>query len=302
MTQVKNMRFKESIESLFRQESSEYSHQILTASSDIGIRRNFGRNGSRFAPQSILAQLKKLQLSKNLQSVEIFISEVASQENEIINYSNAIKSEMANIAYQLKQKIPTIHIGGGHDHAYPMLMACDQLKAKKIHILNIDAHCDTRVDDKMHTGTPFRDYDRDGKTEFILYQYGIHEFANSLSTLTKLKRGKTKMHFLNEIQRESLNFSKQIDFIRDKVDDNDILFLSLDVDALHSSYMEGVSAVNHNGLPLHHIQELMQSFLHLNSSCHKIFGIYEYNPLYDNLSAKGPRSIALLIYDFLSLK
>jgi formiminoglutamase len=50
-----------------------------------------------------------------------------------------------------------IHLGGGHDHVYPLLKAIET-KYKKIIILNIDPHCDTRESEHNHSGTPFRQF------------------------------------------------------------------------------------------------------------------------------------------------
>jgi formiminoglutamase len=77
--------------------------------------------------------------------------------------------------------------------------------------------------------------------------------------------------------------------------DLEALYLfSLDADALESSLMEGVSAVNHRGLPYHFVEELLTYALDVLRTKH--FGIYEYNPVYDNLSQKGARSLSGLIY------
>ena len=57
--------------------------------------------------------------------------------------------------------------------------------AKIILIINFDAHCDTRVDDRSHSGTPFRDFDGVAKKPFHLIQIGIHEYANNDMTLSR---------------------------------------------------------------------------------------------------------------------
>lgn len=297
MNQAKKQRNIDSISSCSGEISSSNTHRILLSPADMGVRRNLGRNGSRYAPECIVSQLQKLQ--KGDLSIDLAVASVTNQQQEIDNYSESIKSETKQIEKLLKDCNLTIHLGGGHDHAYPMLMALDSVKSPKIHILNVDAHCDTRVSDEPHSGTPFRDYDSNGKSQYDIHQYGIHPFANSESTMGELKRGKSKIHFYNDVKDSTSGFSNVTDFMNEEVSDDDILYFSLDADALHSSFMEGVSAVNHQGLPLDHTIELMQHFFSKNVSCRKVLGIYEYNPIFDNLSNKGSRALAALIFEFL---
>lgn len=80
---------------------------------------------------------------------------------------------------------------------------------------------------------------------------------------------------------------------------NELIILSLDSDALCSSFMEGVSAVNPNGLSLNFMQEAIQSYLKWTEGKRQVFGIYEYNPVYDNTSQKGAKALGALIHQFL---
>jgi formiminoglutamase len=76
-----------------------------------------------------------------------------------------------------------------------------------------------------------------------------------------------------------------------------LYFFSLDSDAIDAGVMEGVSAVNHKGLPLQFVDELLTYCLDVLKTKH--FGIYEYNPVFDNLSQKGARALSSLIYKIL---
>ena len=61
--------------------------------------------------------------------------------------------------------------------------------------------------------------------------------------------------------------------------------------------MEGVSAVNHRGLPYDFIEDVLLYSIDALNCQH--FGIFEYNPLYENLSQKGARALASLIYQIM---
>lgn len=76
---------------------------------------------------------------------------------------------------------------------------------------------------------------------------------------------------------------------------------SLDCDALMASDVEAVSAPNHDGLSLAFVRQLGFFYRDL---CQRrgqapLWGIYEYNPLYDTVSGRGARAIAGLMYDMI---
>ena len=68
-------------------------------------------------------------------------------------------------------------------------------------------------------------------------------------------------------------------------------------DAIDAGVMEGVSAVNHRGLPYDFIEDVLLYAIDELKCQH--FGFFEYNPVYDNLSQKGARALAALIYQIM---
>lgn len=270
---------------------------IIKSSSDIGVIRNQGRSGSRFAPQAICHQFKLLTKHSN----ELTFKEIesSSQELENQNFELAQKKESELIATELKlKKTKYIQLGGGHDHIYPLLKALEDCGHKNIVVLNLDAHCDTRIDGDYHSGTPFRQFDNETNINFKLIQYGIHSFANSESTLSPLK-SEYEIFYADEVNTfDEKRIKNLIAQIFDKHDLSSAFILSLDCDAIDSVSMEAVSAVNHSGITASQINLIVKEFAQLKTNATKIFGVYEYNPIYDNLSNKGSRLIAKLIHDF----
>lgn len=291
-------------------EKSSLSPVIITSPSDIGVRRNSGRNGSRYAPKAITEQL--LKLNDHMEDYDsISVIQVSSQAQEKLNFEqaqlNSSKKILSSLEEHKNNNQKFVHIGGGHDHVYPLLKAInDSKKYKNILILNIDAHCDTRVDQRSHSGTPFRDFDLTSSTPFHLIQYGIHIATNSKSTLTPLKNGSEKHFHINDLINTTKCFSNigkinKSDLLAGcpfDIDPDTAIVISLDSDAIDGANMKGVSAVNGLGLPLNHTYLLINTFAQLKAKNH-FFGIYEYNPVYDDLSNLGARSIARIIYDFI---
>lgn len=297
-----NKRYLESMLPLFTDQFNPKTNTLfLMASDDEGVVRNLGRKGARFAPEAIVNTFKKMNNHFDYKHT-IFAKEVFNNESETFEGKQIESSKLINELTKDHLKKNIVHIGGGHDHAYPFLKSLElNPKIKNILILNIDAHCDTRIDDFHHSGTPFRNFTDESKKNINLKQIGIHKFANSKSTLAPIKSGKEEHYYLPDLRVESDNFSNVHDsFFQDlgfELDDDTFVYLSLDCDAIESSVMEAVSAVNHDGLPLRYIELLINHIKNFN--CPMAFGLYEYNPIFDNLSQKGARALCSLIYKWI---
>lgn len=285
-------RFKESLASNFKDNASEADVFILAASSDSGVRLNLGRAGARFAPKAITNVFKKMASH----SEKSFLYKTVSVETTSLEKDQ--EQQIKNIKDFLKYDRPIIHLGGGHDHIYPLVMALED-KSEEVVIINLDAHMDTRVDDIHHSGTPFRNLDEKAKNKITLIQYGIHDFANTKTTKSDLKNITQHIISFEKLKTFTEHFSRfPSEILSPFLQGNKRVIISLDADAIESSIMSGVSAVNHEGIPLSHIKELIE--LVTSNSEKNIFGIYEYNPIYDDLSQKGARALASLIYTYLN--
>lgn len=275
---------------------TEKSHcSIIGNNSDVGVIKNGGRLGSRFAPTSIVSQLKKLP-SHIDKKIKIDFKPISRSELEE-NNTNEIYSEYErHILSQMNVTENIIHLGGGHDHAYQMAMAILK-KYQKIIIINIDPHLDTRTDPFLHSGTPFRQIDQHINNNGYLIQVGYQEFANSDSTKTKLKN--FKEYRLNENTDDSSVEELLAKMIVTLPYDYPI-FLSIDCDSINSGIMSGVSAPNPYGHSPNHLIRLISLINTFKTSERNIYyGFYEFNPIYDDLSGIGAKTIATFIYKIL---
>lgn len=276
--------------------------RILFSPSDIGVRRNGGKNGTRFGPQAIMFSLNKL--NNHYLNDVVITHTVSNQETERLDFVKAQIQSSNEIEKHLRfETKPIIHIGGGHDHAYPLLRAAHQREEiKKIVCVNIDAHCDTRVDTENHSGTPFRNFDQFSSKPFHIIQVGIQDFANSKSTLGQLENSTEQKFSIDQIRVLSKNFNEipatlfqEIPF---EICQDTLVFFSLDCDAIDGGFMSGVSAINPDGIPPHYIKQLLKHCFQTFSAQKNIFGIYEYNPIHDPHSL-GSKYLAQLIYSVL---
>jgi formiminoglutamase len=272
---------------------------LLSAESDLGTINNFGRRGSQYGSAAILTQLKKM---AHHEQSPFYCKQVTSYlaEKNASDFNQAQKNESANIAKAFDNPLVNnfFHLGGGHDHILPLLLAIQEKNPqKKLVIINIDAHLDTRVDSWSHSGNPFRQFAQQAKNPFHLIQIGIEKFANVRPNYTALEKGEMSIYSSNDVIK-SPNFIEQLKGRHQFSGENILPILSLDADALNASCMEGVSAVNPRGLSIELVSDIFDFYFQLDSA-QKYCGIYEYNPLFDNLSAKGARTLASLIYPYL---
>lgn len=293
-------RSQDSLGTLFLpEEASKCDFLFLKSSSDVGVERNGGRNGACYGPQSFLAYFKKLNKKPSLEKTSFKEIEVSNMPEEKSDFHLSQKKEMSRIESALKThpNSSICHLGGGHDHVYPLLSALGNKYAKVI-VINIDAHADTRTDPEFHSGTPFRQFAQEYAGEFSLYQVGLLEFANSSSTLSDLPRGMSKILWRNELfdQNKVDVFFHEI---KQKVDPQTVVVFSLDADALNGAEMPGVSAVNGHGLSRMELTQIWNFYCRLGFTHKPVMGLYELNPVYDSLSMLSMRTLGSFLFETL---
>jgi formiminoglutamase len=288
-------------------ESSSLERPEVTfylSNSDEGVCRNGGRRGSSYGPQVILHELSKF----NQHAINVPWKKVCASENvKSTHFDEYQVKQSINIAQHLSSISDCgkfIHLGGGHDHVYSLIKAIHQQlletkQFKKIKIYNIDAHTDTRPDPWAHSGTPFSQASSLLKEKLELIQLGIHDQSNAPSNF-KLSDD----HPMTIITKEKLDSWEQNRSLEEKLsslfqhEEGVISIFSLDADAIEATSMEAVSAVNSNGLSLQIIRKMIQLYKDSTKNQVSFLGIYEYNPLYDNLSNKGAKILSELILRF----
>ena len=285
------------VEQLEELKPKEIKNFFILSESDLGVIRNGGRRGAAFGPKALINTLKKMSSHRSkvngLKSIRNHLScgPFIDQQSEDTNSISQLMGIVSNANIW--------HLGGGHDHIYPLLKAINTTD-KKIIVINIDAHLDTRTDKEFHSGTPFRQFANEVDGDFKLFQLGIHDFANDQSNYEPIHQSEMEIYTVSQLRKETSNFTMTQPFMDKLIKEHQgyTIILSLDCDAISAQSMEAVSAVNHNGLELDFVRDLFSWYYSLEQR-KKICGIYEYNPVFDNLSNKGSRILASLIEPFL---
>jgi len=157
--------------------SNEAGFVLLGYPDDDGIRINYGRPGSREAPDSIRAAFYKLTPGRN------DFPRVYDIGNLILDGPLVERHEKARETIKDLHKAGhrTISLGGGHDYGFPdMAGFLDSLsKGQRGLILNFDSHLDVRPDtDGPNSGSAFYRL-LENYSNFDLVEIGIQPFCNS---------------------------------------------------------------------------------------------------------------------------
>ncbi len=263
---------------------------LALAPADGGVAANGGRIGARWAPASLLAVLRRMALDDRTPALSW--ATVTSQIEEAKGSAQACQDQITRLRAGLRGRA-LVHLGGGHDHVFPLLAAVGA--DRPVVVINVDAHCDTRTDASPHSGNPFRRFDQEAKFPLRLHQIGVHPFANSVSTLSKLPRGEMRLHWRDDC-RDAEHTRAFLMRVESEAPPEAIVVFSLDCDALAN--IAAVSAPNHDGLPLEQVHALVDWY---HGLCRRrgqspVWGVYEYNPLYDGIGCEDGRVIAGLIH------
>lgn len=258
---------------------------IFTSPCDRGVIRNGGRNGAKHGPSSLLYQFKKLNATQEAFSFKEVDNKHIYLENKSFEKMQASEQEL--MSSHLTDY--SIHLGGGHDHVFPFASAIIE-KYGKLNIVNIDAHLDTRDDKVHHSGTPFRQLSEKYPDQINLIQIGIQDSANTSSSFDKMKMSVIKMNEVTLKKLSSLTFDKDAP-----------LLLSIDCDGIDASHVPAVSALNPYGLKSEHLFSLASILKKKWNDDQKLFcGIYEFNPIYDTVSAQGARFMSYYLNHLIS--
>lgn len=287
-------RSQESLAALFSEGAVKADLLFIKSSTDVGVERNGGRNGARLAPQSFLAYFKKQTIHGSWSNRRLAEVEVGDEVSERNNFADAQLKEAEKISSLLNSSEHICHLGGGHDHAFPLLKALEK-KYQRIIVINVDAHADTRIDADPNSGTPFRQFADSTKAEFHLFQVGLHPFANAESTLRPFKNGHYQVLWRSEVNEAGLrNLYEKISALL--VPQTAVVF-SLDADALDGGVLPGVSAVNGAGLSLAELHLIWNTYTKLKLPHSKLLGIYELNPVYDTVSSLSVRTLSNFVFE-----
>lgn len=285
---------------------------------DIGVRANFGRQGTASAWDTALRSIVNIQHNKFCKGNQLLILgqlnvadlieeakkiEINSKvdKNKLSALVEKIDKEVSHIICQIVSagKIPII-IGGGHNNAYGNIKGTALAKGKPINAINFDAHTDFRNLEGRHSGNGFSYAFEEGflKRYFV---FGLHESYTSKGVMDNIKKVNDRVKFNTyeeiAVRKEKL-FNDEIEFAY-KFIETESFGIEIDLDALPNV---ASSAMTLSGFSVEKIRQFIHRFGKSNNAAY--LHICEGAPDLDHEKNKHlvGKLIAYLITDFMKAK
>ncbi|CAF1045752.1 unnamed protein product [Adineta steineri] len=273
---------------------------------DEGVRRNNGRVGAKFGPNSFRQLLKRTGTVVNAEYDDLDIRKYVKISdggniNENLSLEEAHQQLEERINQLIKQgKIPFV-VGGGNDQSYPNASALLK-NSKSIYVINIDAHLDVRPlkeNNKAHSGSPFRQLIEDQRFKSNTSNRFI-EFASqgSQCSIEHVNYLRSKSPLTNIIWYQSIRNDPLTPFrsiIKSGEEDKCDIFVSFDIDSIISSSCPGVSAPATVGLSAEQACDI--AFYAGQSFQVKLMDLSEYNPSVEEY--RTGKLVTLIFYHFI---
>jgi len=287
------------------------NYVLLGIPEDIGVRANYGQEGTSKAWEVALSSFLNIQHNPFTKSENIIVlgeidCDTQMQQARTLSENEGHSVEkLGELVSQIDHKVSTviqaivaagkfpIIIGGGHNNSYGNLKGTSQALDKSVNCVNFDAHSDFRSLEHRHSGNGFSYAFEEGflKKYFI---FGLHRNYTSTNIFEMLlKNVKTiqftffediviseKITFQNAI-KEAENFSCQDNF-----------GLELDMDAVENF---GSSAISPSGFTLTEARKFV-SYFSENKNC-RYLHICEGSPEKGIFPNQVGKSISYLISD-----
>lgn len=285
---------------------SHSSLVVLGFACDEGVRRNKGRTGARKGPAALRKALDNLPV--------FFPKQQLFDAGDIICNDDQLETAQEQLQIAVHQILSAgafpILLGGGHEITYGHYNGIYEfvkpINTRNIGIINFDAHFDIRIPDAegVSSGTGFWQIAQDcsqRNERFAYLALGIQKTSNTPALFETANLLNTAYVLYHHFHADSKHILHQ--YISSFIEQNDRLYITIDLDVFAAAYAPGVSAPAYNGiLP----DIVFFDCLNLLFDSGKVVSIdiAELNPEYDidNRTAKLAASILFHIAERLMRK
>jgi formiminoglutamase len=257
---------------------------LLGFACDAGVARNKGRTGSAQGPSAI---------RKILSGFPAHHFQKLFDCGNVVCKDDALESAQELLGHQvsqiLAQDCAPVILGGGHEIAWGSFLGLKQWlvnqeistgRARKLLILNLDAHLDLRGSRPASSGTPFDQIASDCLHDNRHLQYacwGVSVLGNTPALFARAAEINADVILDHQLQERHLDLAlARLDRLLALVDD---VYLTIDMDVFPASVVPGVSAPAAFGVPLSVVEALAISVK--RSGKMRLADIAEFNPVFD---------------------
>ena len=272
--------------------ASTKGYALLGFACDLGVRRNLGRAGAAQGPDEIRRALSGLAVSNK--ALNLFDIGNISAGDDLDTAQSALAELVAEL---LTQKLMPIVLGGGHETAWGHYQGISKaFPNKKIGIINIDAHFDLRpmlADGQGSSGTPFLQIAKQCSQQSKAFSYfclGIQPTGNTQSLFDTAKQYQVKYVLAETIMRNRATAYQNE--LTDFIEQNEVIYLTICLDAISAAFAPGVSAPQPLGLLPWQVQEMIKVII--QSEKVVSLDVVELAPNYDQDSITAKLAAQLL--------
>ncbi len=249
--------------------------------SDLGVIANSGRPGAKAAPLALRRHLYNFAYYGPRPLLDMG-DIVANEDSDLALMQGELSGAVLRI---LTNGGRPVVIGGGHEVAWGTwggiraYLGEDQLRTRRVAVVNLDAHFDIRSTPIPSSGTPFFQIATSLRDEKIAFNYiclGVSEVANT--GVLFQRADKWRVEYVLDREMQSYDDS----LISEILGGFDLIYLSVDFDVLPPWSMGAVSAPSTMGVPMHVVDEIIETLV----ASQKVMAIdfAEFNPTFDQES------------------
>ncbi|MFL9864944.1 formimidoylglutamase [Paraburkholderia fungorum] len=278
---------------------------IIGFGSDEGVRRNQGRTGAAHAPKELRRALAGLPAKMSMATLAD-AGDVVCDDSDLEGAQTELASVVSDV---LASGGRPLVFGGGHEVAWGTYSglrlhqdraasaAATSVAARKLLIINFDAHFDLRQKRPANSGTPFDQIANDCAERGVSFNYacfGISDLGNTASLFAHAEA--LGVRYVLDIDMQEPQLPRRLDDFQQLLDSADDVYLTIDLDVLPAATAPGVSAPAALGVPLSVVEAMVQRVR--ASGKLRAADIAEYNPSLDQ-DKRTARAAARLAYRLL---
>jgi formiminoglutamase len=227
---------------------------------DEGVRRNGGRPGAAEGPRALRAALASLPVLGEPALWDA--GDVDGRSHTLEDAQQALAARLAEVVAQ--GSLPLV-MGGGHEVAWGTFQGIARAHPglQRLLIVNLDAHFDLRMAAQGNSGTPFRqiaDWCQAQGRPFDYHVLGISRFANTQALFDRAAALGVR-HRLDEQLQSAEQLAQAQAALADDLARCDGVYLTVCLDVLPAPLAPGVSAPAPLGLPLAHVEALVDQVM-----------------------------------------
>lgn len=245
---------------------------------DEGIRRNGGRTGAAAGPAALRRALANLPVMNALPLYDI--GDVTCTDTDLEGAQDKFAQRITAL---LNAGHFPIGLGGGHEIAFASYLGLansDIARAKRIAIVNLDAHFDLRDGPTANSGTPFLQAIHHARQHGISLEYfclGVSESANTRRLFSTAEATGTRYCLDRELSVASVN--AKVAHLLQWLEPAETIYLSICLDVLPPWIAPGVSAPSARGVGVEVVEVLLAAIA--GTGRLKLCDVAELSPSFD---------------------